>query len=218
MKKRFVFAITLFILLSTFKPEIIFSKNKFNIKEIEIDNNLILKSNDLKKDLIFIYDENLVFLNTHNIDKMLKNFSFIDSYEIKKIYPNKLKIKIYEKKPIAILHKKKEKFYISEKLELINFINLENYKDLPIVIGNEEYFKELYKNLKKMNFPLEIIKKYYSYETRRWDIEIYNKIIIKLPPRNYIKSLKNFMKLRNENNFDKYKVFDYRINNQLILK
>ncbi len=218
MKKRFVFAITLFILLSTFKPEIIFSKNKFNIKEIEIDNNLILKSNDLKKDLIFIYDENLVFLNTHNIDKMLKNFSFIDSYEIKKIYPNKLKIKIYEKKPIAILHKKKEKFYISEKIELINFINLENYKDLPIVIGNEEYFKELYKNLKKMNFPLEIIKKYYSYETRRWDIEIYNKIIIKLPPRNYIKSLKNFMKLRNENNFDKYKVFDYRINNQLILK
>lgn len=218
MKKRFVFAITLFILLSTFKPEIIFSKNKFNIKEIEIDNNLILKSNDLKKDLIFIYDENLVFLNTHNIDKMLKNFSFIDSYEIKKIYPNKLKIKIYEKKPIAILHKKKEKFYISEKIELINFINLENYKDLPIVIGNEEYFKEFYKNLKKMNFPLEIIKKYYSYETRRWDIEIYNKIIIKLPPRNYIKSLKNFMKLRNENNFDKYKVFDYRINNQLILK
>ena len=218
MKKRFVFAITLFILLSTFKPEIIFSKNKFNIKEIEIDNNLILKSNDLKKDLIFIYDENLVFLNTHNIDKILKNFSFIDSYEIKKIYPNKLKIKIYEKKPIAILHKKKEKFYISEKIELINFINLENYKDLPIVIGNEEYFKELYKNLKKMNFPLEIIKKYYSYETRRWDIEIYNKIIIKLPPRNYIKSLKNFMKLRNENNFDKYKVFDYRINNQLILK
>ena len=218
MKKRFVFAITLFILLSTFKPEIIFSKNKFNIKEIEIDNNLILKSNDLKKDLIFIYDENLVFLNTHNIDKMLKNFSFIDSYEIKKIYPNKLKIKIYEKKPIAILHKKKEKFYISEKIELINFINLENYKDLPIVIGNEEYFKELYKNLKKMNFPLEIIKKYYSYETRRWDIEIYNKIIIKLPPKNYIKSLKNFMKLRNENNFDKYKVFDYRINNQLILK
>ena len=218
MKKRFVFAITLFILLSTFKPEIIFSKNKFNIKEIEIDNNFILKSNDLKKDLIFIYDENLVFLNTHNIDKMLKNFSFIDSYEIKKIYPNKLKIKIYEKKPIAILHKKKEKFYISEKIELINFINLENYKDLPIVIGNEEYFKELYKNLKKMNFPLEIIKKYYSYETRRWDIEIYNKIIIKLPPKNYIKSLKNFMKLRNENNFDKYKVFDYRINNQLILK
>ena len=203
MKKRFVFAITLFILLSTFKPEIIFSKNKFNIKEIEIDNNLILKSNDLKKDLIFIYDENLVFLNTH---------------KIKKIYPNKLKIKIYEKKPIAILHKKKEKFYISEKIELINFINLENYKDLPIVIGNEEYFKEFYKNLKKMNFPLEIIKKYYSYETRRWDIEIYNKIIIKLPPRNYIKSLKNFMKLKNENNFDKYKVFDYRINNQLILK
>ena len=45
-----------------------------------------------------------------------------------------------------------------------------------------------------------------------------NKITIKLPTKNYIKGLKNFMDLSKDNNFDKYKVFDYRINNQLILK
>ena len=49
-------------------------------------------------------------------------------------------------------------------------------------------------------------------------MEIEDKIIIKLPPKNYTKSLENFMNLRSNNNFDKYKVFDYRINNQLILK
>ena len=104
------------------------------------------------------------------------------------------------------------------KIDLINFINIQKYKDLPIVLGDEKYFKELYENLKKINFPLEIIKRYYSYESKRWDLETYNKIIIKLPPENYIKSLKNFMELEKEKNFDKYNTFDYRINNQLILK
>ena len=218
MTKRLVIAIGLLVLFSTFKPENIFLTNKFNIKEIEIENNFILISTDIKKDLIFLYDTNLVFLKTSHITKILKNFSFIESYELKKIYPNKLKIKIYEKKPIAILQKRKEKFYISENIDLINFINIQKYKDLPIVLGDEKYFKELYENLKKINFPLEIIKRYYSYESKRWDLETYNKIIIKLPPENYIKSLKNFMELEKEKNFDKYNTFDYRINNQLILK
>ena len=70
----------------------------------------------------------------------------------------------------------------------------------------------------KTIFLNQIIKRYYSYESKRWDLETYNKIIIKLPPENYIKSLKNFMELEKEKNFDKYNTFDYRINNQLILK
>ena len=45
-----------------------------------------------------------------------------------------------------------------------------------------------------------------------------DKIVIKLPPENYMKSLKNYLVLRNKQNFKKYTVFDYRINNQLILK
>ena len=70
----------------------------------------------------------------------------------------------------------------------------------------------------KIKFPLEIIKKYYLYESKRWDLEIYQKKIVKLPIENYIKSLENFMNLQQENSFKKYKVFDYRINNQLILR
>ena len=76
----------------------------------------------------------------------------------------------------------------------------------------------LYKNLEKIDFPFNLIKNYYLFESNRWDLETYEKKIIKLPPENYIKSLKNFISLRKENNFDKYKIFDYRINNQLILK
>ena len=218
MKKRLVFALVLLVLFSTYKPQKLFLKTKFNVEEIILENNFILDNNDIKKNLNFLYDTNLIFLNTFDIKRKLKKIDFIESFEIKKVYPNKLKIKIYEKTPIAILQHKKEKFYISENINLINYIDLINYRDLPLVFGNKENFKVLYLNLKKINFPLDLIQKYYLYETKRWDLETHQKRVIKLPAKNYIKSLENFMNLRKGNNFDKYEVFDYRIKNQLILK
>ena len=107
---------------------------------------------------------------------------------------------------------------MSENIDLIDYQELKNYNNLPIIFGSQESFKSLYINLKKINFPINLIKKYYLYELNRWDFETYKMKIIKLPEKNYNESLKNFMILREKNNFDKYKVFDYRINNQLILK
>ena len=49
-------------------------------------------------------------------------------------------------------------------------------------------------------------------------IHLYKSQLIKLPAENYEKSLKNFLGLKDHNNFYKYKVFDYRIQDQLILK
>ena len=160
----------------------------------------------------------LIFFNSFDIEKKLKNIAFIESYEVKKIYPNKLKIKIFEKKPIAVLQYKKKKFYISENYNLINYVDIENYRYLPEVFGNKNNFRTFHENIKKINFPIDLIKKYYSYETNRWDLETYEKKVIKLPTKDYIKSLENFIYLSKEDNFKKYNIFDYRINNQLILK
>jgi len=125
MKKRSLIALLFLTLFSTiiFKPDIITSK--FNIKKIEIKNNILLDKKDVKKILLEIYDKNLIFLNNKEIKSLLIKNSFIDSYEIKKRYPNTLQIKIFEKKPIAILLKKKKKYYLSEKLDLIEFYNFQ---------------------------------------------------------------------------------------------
>ena len=218
MKNRLIIALLLLVSLSTYKPQNLFLSTKLNIEEIKIENNSILEEEEIKKKLNFLYQTNLIFLKSSEIEKKLKKIDFVESFEIKKKYPKKIIIKIYEKKPIAILQHKKDKFYISENINLIDFIVLENYRNLPIVFGNKENFKDLYINLKKINFPLDLIKKYYYYESNRWDLEIYQKKIIKLPTKNYIQSLKKFINFKKENNLDKYQVFDYRINNQLILK
>ena len=124
--------------------------------------------------------------------------TYIESFNIKKKYPNTLKIKIFEKKPIVILLNKRSKFYLSEKLDLIEFKKFQNYSDLPYVYGNKEEIKNIYLNLKKINFPIKLIKKYTLYELNRWDIETIDKKIIKLPKKNYTDSLENYLNLKKQ--------------------
>ena len=218
MKKQFVFAFVLLLLFSTYKSKKSFSINKFNIETIYIENNLILTNEEIREDLDFLYNTNLLFLNTASIEEILKKKDFIKDFKIKKIYPNKIKIIVFEKKPIFILQQKKKKFYIDENINLINYLELKDFKDLPVIFGKKENFRIFYQNLKKMNFPFNLIKNYYYFESNRWNLETHEKKIIKLPSDNYIESLKNFIKLQKTNDFEKFKIFDYRMNNQLILK
>ena len=115
----------------------------------------------------------------------------IESFNIKK-YPNSLLISFFEKKPIFFLYNKTNKFYLSDKIEIIKFKPIHRYKNLPYVFGNKEQFKIFYNNLKKINFPFDLIIKYTLYESNRWDLETENKKIIKLPRRDIQKVLKIF--------------------------
>ena len=218
MKKRLIFAAALLIFLSTItlKNKLVISK--FKLKEVKVENNSILKKKDIKNLLNPIYGKNLLLIKNNDIKTVLMQNDFIESFQMKKKYPNTLKIKINEKKPIAILINKKKKYYLSEKIDLIKFRNIKKYGDLPYILGNINDFEVFYNNLKTINFPFEIISRYTFYETRRWDLETINKKIIKLPVKNYNKSLISYLEIKNKNDFTKYKIFDYRLENQLILK
>ena len=218
MKKRIIIALILLISLTTitFDQKIIFSI--FALKKITIENNSLLKENDIKKSLEPIYDKNLLKLNNKEIKKILLQNSLIDSFKIKKKYPNTLEIEIFEKKPIAILFDKKQKFYISEKIELIDYNMLNIDSNLPYVLGNKDDFKIFYDNLRKIKFPFNSVKKYILYENNRWDLETLNNKTIKLSPENYKDNLEHYLNLINKKEFKNYNLYDFRIKNQLILK
>ena len=218
MKKSFFGLIILFIFLTTYTPKFDFIiGSDFSIQKIEIEGNSILNSDEIVQKLNFLYRENLFFLNLKDIEKNLKNKIFIESFSLKKIYPNTLKIIIVEKEPIAVLQNKKKKFYISDKGDFIDFQDIERYRDLPTVFGNGKFFYPLYQDLQNIKFPLETIKSFYFFESGRWDLGMYDDKMIKLPIKDYLVSLKNYMESRNNSNFNNYKIFDYRIKDQLIL-
>tara|TARA_B100000965_G_scaffold188357_1_gene157204 strand:- start:476 stop:1135 length:660 start_codon:yes stop_codon:yes gene_type:complete len=218
MKKSLFGLIILFVFLTTYSPKLNNNiSSNFYIKRIIVQDNLILKSNEIKKELDFLYTKNLFFLDIKKVENKLSNFDLIESFRLKKIYPNTLTIFIVEKKPIAILQNQKKKFYISDKGELINFTNIRVYKDLPTVFGKGEFFFTLYQDLKSIKFPLEDIKSFYFFESGRWDLLMLDDKLIKLPVKDYLTSLKNYMEFKKNDNYKDYKTFDYRIGDQLIL-
>ena len=219
MKNRFILGIVLLVLFSTFISQKKISIKKLKIQNIVIENNKIIEKQEIINDISFLYNKNLIFLNPNELNRKIKKKSFIKKLQIKKIYPNKLVIKVFEKEPIAILiDNNKKKFYLGKKIDLIEYKKISKYENLPVVKGNKKNFKILYNNLTKVNFPLMNVSNFNYLKTNRWDIQMKDKKIIKLPSKNYTRVLKNFMTIRKKTNFDKYMIFDYRLNNQLILK
>ena len=120
MKNKPILGIALFILFSTFISQNKFTIKKFEIKEIKIENNDILKDHELIKIFSFLYNKNIIFLNSYELKKKIDQKSFIKKIEIKKIFPDKLVIKVFEKEPIAIIvNNSKKKFYLGKKINLI---------------------------------------------------------------------------------------------------
>ena len=98
MKKRLTIGLLLLFLFSTYNIK--FDKTFFpnlQVKNITIENNKIVKEEEIIEKLSFLYETNFFFIRTKNIENKLREIQFIESYKIKKVYPNKLRIKIIEK-------------------------------------------------------------------------------------------------------------------------
>ena len=161
MKKKLFVGLILLIFFSTYKFKNDYNILKvFNIKRIEIKNNQILDGSVIKKDLIFLYQKNIFSINEKEIKERIEKNNFIESFEIKKIYPSSIKIKIFEKKPIAILYDKKEKFFYMDKGDVIKYLKIEEFENLPTVFGNKDNFNYFYNQLVKINFPIDQIKSF----------------------------------------------------------
>ena len=194
-----------------------FKSHLFSIKKIILENNTLEKQDIVLKELQILKGKNLIFISEKSLEEILTQFTFISSAKIKKIYPNILKVYLTGKKPIAILIKNKKKFFISDKGNIIEYNFFDIYKNLPTVFGESKEFFKLYQKLMEATFKVEEIKAYYYFEIGRWDIELRDKKILKLPVADYDSILVNFKQIINQADFKNYNIFDYRIKDQLIL-
>jgi len=217
---KIYFLIFIFFIFSTYNAK----HNKesvsilFPVKEIIIENNLVINLLKLKSDFSFLINTSLFFLNEKKILTTIKKYDFISNIQLKKKYPNTLKIMITEKTPVATQIINKKKFYITRDNEKINFIELKIYEDLPSIFGKYKNFDIFYNDVKKNSFKINEIKAFYYFDIGRWDIVLKNEKIIKFPEKNYLDILPKINLMLDDNNFSKYKIFDFRIKDQLILQ
>ena len=65
---------------------------------------------------------------------------------------------------------------------------------------------------------MELVEQFNYFDINRWDIILKNDKTIKLPSKNYENSIRKFLSIYQKENFSNFKVFDFRMKGQLILK
>ena len=216
INKKILFYLFILLLLGTFNNQKVYSLKLPKITEIEItgldeDNNL-----QLLNELTFLKIYNLFFLKKEEIKEILNSINIIDEYFVTKKYPSSLKIEIFETKSLAYT-KKKEKILILGSNGKF-FVNEEKKLDIPFIFGNFEpkNFFEFKKIIDQSKLPYSNIKKFYSFKSGRWDLEVSSGILIKLPDSEIKNALDLCFEILNDDKFKNVKIIDLRQSKKLI--
>ncbi len=185
---------------------------KINITGLEKKDNQILL-NKLKK----INLENIFFINHIKLTEVLEKNSLVHNFNVKKKYPSSLDIEIKKTDFVA-------KISNSGKIMIVGsngkFLKDEIYNGyLPFIFGKpsiQEILK-FKKIIDSSKFSFDQIKNLYFFPSLRWDIDLNNNILLKLPVEQPGKALNFAYDILNNKNIKNIKILDVRIQNQIIL-
>ena len=187
---------------------LIFQKiNNINIVGLDIKDELILLKKIEKFNL-----NNIFLIRKIDLTNEVESNSLVENYSIFKRYPSSLDINIKKTKFLAKINKNGQIFYIGSNGKLIKNDSLNN--QLPFIFGNPEVveffnFKEI---IDKSKISYSEIKNLYFFPSKRWDLELRDNTIIKLPNDNISLALNLATEFLDDN-----KLIDARIKNQIIL-
>ena len=223
-KKSFFLWLFLLIVLTTYnfdsKENLVSSF--FKIKKIEIEGIQNSDRKEIEEKFNPLKEKNIIFTNQKQFRKLIDNLELVKEIKVKKIYPDKIKITIKEFKIIGIFvdEKNQKEYILTDHGKIINNYNKKQFSDLPLVFGEnaDKFFFTFYPSLEATSFEIELIKYFNYFDIKRWDILLKDGKLIKLPSTNYEKSLKKFLSIYETENFKKFRVFDFRVNGQLIIK
>ncbi len=197
--------------------------NGFTIKNVEIVGANHLNKNEIL-DIISTYDKvNIFSINIKKIYKEIKKNTWVKEGSIEIIYPNKIKILLIEKEPVAIWQNKYGYNLITKNGNIILDKRLNNFKNhLPIIIGHNAH-KNIYSILNKLDIDKNFIKNIWSLtfvNERRWDIHFNQGLTIRLPSKKVRKAWQNVLSLHQNFNILNLGLteIDLRNSNKIVAK
>ena len=215
--KKILLYLFLLIILGTINNHFL---NKVGLPKLENIKVLGLNEDTNKKiinDLIYLKFQNLFFLKSSQIKKIIDTNTSIETYSVFKEFPSTIVIEIEETKILANLYKNGSKYFFGSNGKLIKTENKKN--DKPYLFGNfkNEDFLKFKKIIDNSKLKYSDIKKIYFFDSKRWDIELRNGLLIKLPEKKLLESLNLSTELILSDNFQDIKIIDTRVNGQVIL-
>ena len=196
--------------------------NSFKFDKIKNINVLGLGHKDNQDLLYNIIDLNLgniFFLKKENINKIINSNTLIHDYEIFKRYPHSLDINVKRTKFLARIKDNKNFFLIGSNGKLSPIEHKDKSDYLPFIFGKPkiDQFLKFKTIIDSSKFKYEDIDSIFFFSSNRWDIQLKNELLVRLPSKNIKKTLDLVSDFLIENTNNSIKIVDARIQNQIIL-
>ena len=215
-KIRIIILILLFFFLTTYNynQNIVFPF--FKIEQIEFRGDNLIEENIKNQIIKELQNKSLFFLKKKNLKNILSNSNWIESFKIKKSYPNKIIIILNELLPVAFYSNQGNNYLINSEYINSNKIYSKKNNSLIKVSGNYNSIKlkKIYLNLKL--FP-DLKKNIYEIKylnSERWDM-FTQKPKIQLGRYDFEKQFKYIEIILKENN--NIKIIDMRVKNRMVI-
>ena len=215
--KKILIYLFLFCIIGTLNNKNLSNFHFPKINQINISGLDNQENSEILKSLEVLKRDNLFFLDSKKIEKMINNISYIDEFYISKKYPTTLNVKIQKAKYMAYTIKDNKTFILGSNKKLIVASDMK--KKLPLIYGDLEIekFFDLKKDIERSNFEFDEVKNLFFFTSGRWDIETFSGVIIKLPRSMVDETLNFYVELIKKNDFKKIKTIDLRQKNQVII-
>ena len=188
-----------------------------NIKNISISGLNDEENLNILNDIKDLDLKSIFHINKNEISKIINSNNLVEKYEITKKYPHSLDIKITKTNFLAKINSNGQIYLVGSngKLSDVKFSD----KELPYIFGKPEIneFLKFIDIIYQSKFSLNEIENLYFFPSKRWDLELKNKTILKLSKDLTQFSLNEVFEILNDKNFHNIKVVDARIKNQIIL-
>jgi len=214
-KKYIFFYLIIFLILSSIHNSNFKSNNFFSIKKIDVVGLNKSKNLLLENKLVDFIGYNIFTLEKESF-KFINSLNFIKDYNIKKIYPNKLKVYLEPAKAISTVNHLDKLVILGNNGKIIDLDNVPI--NVPKVTGTSN-IKKVFQTLEmidKSNFNIENIKNIEFFQSERVDIEFINKKKIRFPINYTVDNFNFALKLLNDDRYSKSKILDLRIPNKVI--
>ena len=208
------------ILIYFFLLLVVGSINNINLTSLKLQNinDISITGLDIKDKLNLLkqienFNQNNIFLiNKIDLADEIESNTLVENYSIFKRYPSSLDINIQKTQFLAKINKNGQIFYIGSNRKFIKNNSLNN--QLPFIFGNPEVieFFNIKEIIDKSKISYTEIKNLYFFPSKRWDLELRDNTIIKLPNDNISLALNLAIEFLDNNKF-----IDTRIENQIIL-
>ena len=188
-----------------------------NIKNISISGLNDEENLNILNDIKDLDLKSIFHINKNEISKIINSNNLVEKYEITKKYPHSLDIKITKTNFLAKINSNGQIYLVGSngKLSDVKFSN----KELPYIFGKPEIneFLKFIDIIYQSKFSLNEIENLYFFPSKRWDLELKNKTILKLSKDLTQFSLNEVFEILNDKNFNDIRTVDARIKNQIIL-